>query len=276
MSKGFLVFAKNSNGVDYIEQAYALALSIKNSQTAVKKISLVTDDVVPDNYVSIFDRIIPTPFDTTTDSRFKAEHRWKLYYASPYDETIVLDTDMLMLDDISLWWDHCSHSDIKFCSRIKNYKDEVVVDTVHRRTFIENKLSNPYFALHYFKKSETAYEFYKVLEFVVNNWEWCWTKFAPEEYQDWVSMDLATAIAIEITGLHEEVLDTDGPLEFVHMKAPLQGWKLNISNWQDAIFFNFSNELTLSNIRQNKLFHYVEKDFLTTPLINRLKELVNG
>lgn len=278
MSKGFLVLAQNSNDVDYIRQAYALALSVKHSQLGVQNISLVTSDPVPEEYRNIFDNIIPIPFgdSSTEQSTFKAENRWKLYHASPYDETIVLDTDMLLLEDISDWWNHCSNFDIKFCSKIKNYKNEPVVDTVHRKTFIANGLSSPYFALHYFKKSNAAYEFYKVLEFVVNNWEWCWTRFAPEEYQNWLSMDLAAAIAIEIIGDKERILDQSGPLEFVHMKTPLQGWNTNSATWQDVVSYTFNGKLTVSNIVQYKLFHYVEKDFLTTSIVEKLKELVHG
>ena len=137
-------------------------------------------------------------------------------------------------------------------------------------------MPSPYVAVHYFKKSEKAYEFYKVLEFVINNWEWCWTKFASEEYQNWLSMDLAVAIAIEITGLQEEVLDTVGPLEFVHMKAPLQGWKTGASAWTNQVCYNLNRELTVGNIRQHKIFHYVEKEFLTPSVLKTLEGLANG
>ena len=277
VSKGFLILAQNTDTVDYIQQAYVLALSIKFSQFTIRDISLVTDDPVPEEYAQVFDQIIPIPFgDTQTATVYRAENRWKLYYASPYDETIVLDSDMLLLEDITSWWDYCSNYDIKFCSRIKNYKLETVVDTHHRKTFIANNLTSPYSALHYFKKSQTAYEFYKVLEFVCNNWEWLWTKFAPEAYQNWLSLDLAVAVTIEITGLHEEILDVNNPMEFIHMKTHLQGWKINSANWQDFVSINFTQELTVANIRQHKLFHYIEKDFLSGNIILKLKELTNG
>ena len=155
VSKGFLIFAQNTDSVDYLEQAYALALSIQHSQVSNKNVSLVTSDTVPDKYKLIFDKIIPTPWmDESTTSRYATEHRWKLYHVSPYEETIVLDADMLFLEDISTWWDYCGNYDLKICSRIKNYKLEVVRDTFHRKTFIANQLSEPYIALHYFKKSD--------------------------------------------------------------------------------------------------------------------------
>ena len=280
MSKGFLVFAQNTSDVDYVQQAYALALSIKYSQKTIKNISLVTSSNVPDEYKDVFDQIIPIPwFKEVVDSPLQAEHRWKLYHASPYDETIVLDADMLLLEDISLWWNYCNNYDIRFCSNIKNYKLETILqDVVHRKTFIENNLTNPYFALHYFKKTDTAHEFYKVLEFVVNNWEFCRGTFAPNEPQSWISMDLATAIAIEISGMDEIVNDVLNPFSFIHMKPGIQSWKTTPSSWKNFVNYvlNKKGEFVVGNIKQGKLFHYVEKDFINPKFIKTLKELVDG
>lgn len=279
MTKGFLIFAQNSESINYIDQAYALALSIKLSQPEINNVSLVTNNKVSKKYQKVFDNIIPIPWvDNTESTRYAAEHRWKLFHVSPYDETMVLDSDMLLLDDISLWWNYCDNFDLKFCSRVNNHKGEVIVDTVYRKAFVSNKLTNPYFALHYFKKSQASLEFYKVLEFVCNNWEWCYTKFAPENYQNWLSMDLAAAITIEITGQHESVIDCCSPLEFVHMKPGIQGWNYAPEFWQDVASSNFnsSGELLINNIKQTKLFHYVEKDFLSKKIISTLEELVNA
>ena len=278
-AKGFLIFAQNTDAVDYLEQAYALALSIQYSQETVKNVSLVTSDKVPDKYKLVFDKIIPIPWmDESVTSRYATEHRWKMYHSSPYHETIVLDADMLLLEDITTWWDYCSNHDLKFCSRIKNYKLETVKDTFHRKTFIANHLSSPYVALHYFKKSETAHNFYKTLEFVCNNWEWCWNKFAPTEYQNSCSLDLATAVAIEILMWQDTVFDSCSPLEFIHMKPHLQEWDYDSANWQTVVsaVLNTKGDLVVGNIRQSKLFHYCEKTFVTPNLIQRLEELANG
>jgi hypothetical protein len=91
-------------------------------------------------------------------------------------------------------------------------------------------------------------------------------------------MDLATAIAIEISMNYISVNDKNSPLEFVHMKPALQGWQDPIDRWQDVITFvlNSKGNLILGNIQQSKLFHYVEKDFIDTTIISRLQELVHG
>ena len=279
MSKGFLVVAQNTSTVDYVKQAYALALSIKFSQTTYNNISIMTNDPIGDEYKSVFDQIIAIPWDDAAENAtWKVENRWKVYHITPYEETIILDTDMLLLEDITKWWLYCSNYDLKFCSKIKNYKLEPVVDNVYRKAFTQNHLQNPYFALHYFKKSENAYYFYKVLEFVCNNWEWAWSTLAPNNYQNWLSMDLAAAVTIELLGLQETAVDQISPLEFIHMKPALQGWHATPEKWQDVVpaVMNSKGDLVVSNIKQSKLFHYVEKDFVNEQLLTRLKELANG
>lgn len=280
MSKGFLVIAQNTKDVNYVKQAYALALSIKHSQSLVTSISIITNDRVSAKYRKVFDNVIPIPWkDDAAKSAWKVENRWKLYYATPYDETIVLDTDMLILNDISIWWDYCSNFDVRFCSNIINYKQETVIqDTYHRKAFIANELTNPYFALHYFKKNEAAFEFYKVLEFVVNNWQYCYNLFAPINTQQHVSMDLSAAVAIEILGKHEYVIDACSLLQFVHMKLPLQNLPIYADRWTEAVsyMFNEKGELTIGNIKQSNVFHYVEKDFITDNILNKLERLANG
>lgn len=276
MSKGFLVLAENNQDTNYVRLAYALALTIQFTQKETKKISIMTNDTVPDEWKSVFDQIIPIPWiDPRKNTRYKAENRWKLYHKSPYEETIVLDVDMLVLEDLEEWWNYCSKYDLKFCSVAKNHKLEVIHDNVYRKAFLKNKLTNPYFALHYFKKSKTAHEFYKVLEFVCNNWEYCYDQFAPEEWQSWLSMDLATAIAIEITGLQEQVVDACCPLEFIHMKPGIQNWDNKFESWRDAVpwWFNTRGDLVVGNIKQSKIFHYVEKNFMTADMISRIEEL---
>lgn len=279
MSKGFVIFAKNTQTVDYVRQACALALSIKTSQTEIKNISIVTNDSVPTEFLPLFDNVIPIPWFTEEGSVLAAEHRWKIYHATPYDETIVLDSDMLVFKDLSVWWKYLENYDLHFCSTIKNYKDDIVLeDPVHRKAFIANKLPNVYYALHYFKKTDQSLAFYKVLEFVIKNWELCYGKFAPEEYQSWVSMDLSAAIALKICAMEDEVITPHSPLEFVHMKPAIQGWVMDNAKWQNAVhkFMNKSADLFIANIKQNTIFHYVEKDFLNDEIFQILEENYNG
>lgn len=279
MSKGFLLFAQNTESVDYVEQAYALALSIKNTQQHACNVSLVTNSKVPKKYARVFDQIIPIPyFKKIENSPLQAEHRYQLYAATPYQETMVLDSDMLLLDDIGSWWDYCANYNIHFCNRVTNYKLETVIDTVHRKTFIANQLPNVYYACHYFKKSDQATEFYKVLEFVVNNWEACYGQFASDNYQNWVSMDVSAAIAIKISGMEDVAVSDCNPMNFAHMKSAIQNWPIVPDSWQTAVpcVLNNQGKLVVGNIEQDKLFHYVEKHFINKKILSKLEEIANG
>lgn len=274
MSKGFLIYAQNTDQINYIEQAYLLALSIKRTQSVVTSVSLVTNDKLPANYLPVFDNVIPVPWFKKFTGPLAAEHRWKLYHISPYDETIVMDADMLLLTDISQWWDYSATYDLKFCSQIANYKHEKIsVDTHHRKAFIANNLPNPYFGLHYFKKSDAAHDFYKVLEFVCNNWQECYTMFAPLSYQDWLSMDLAVAITIEMMGIHADVIDVNNPMLITHMKPALQGWQQRPVSWQHVVQPIVTNncDLLVANIRQQGVFHYVDETFVTQEIIKKFE-----
>jgi hypothetical protein len=279
VSKGFLIFAQNTDSVDYVQQAYALSLSIKATQKDIKNVSLVTNSSVPEEYKTVFDQIIPIPwFEETVSGPLAAEHRWKLYHITPYNETIVLDADMLMLRDVSDWWWYAQDHDLLFCTKTLNYKGDSIDDSIYRKTFTVNQLPNTHHALHYFKKSETAEYFYKTLEFVVNNWAWCYGKFAPEHYQNWLSMDLASAIALEMTGYNTSA-DACSPLRFVHMKPGVQDWHPVPMYWSETIpyIYTKSGELIVGNIKQHHLFHYVEKDFVKDEnIISKLKSMIDG
>jgi ABC-type amino acid transport substrate-binding protein len=61
------------------------------------------------------------------------------------------------------------------------------------------------------------------------------------------------------------------------MKPALQGWSPTPASWQDTVPFvlNSKGDLVIGNIKQSKLFHYVEKDFLTPVIMQQLERLAN-
>jgi hypothetical protein len=62
------------------------------------------------------------------------------------------------------------------------------------------------------------------------------------------------------------------------MKTALQDWDMPHLSWQDAVPFvlNSNGDLIIGNIKQPKLVHYVEKNFLSKKIITRITELANG
>ena len=273
-SKGFIILAQNSEGIDYIRQAYALALSIKLSQPVYNSVSLITDSKVDEKYADVFDHILDIPFtDEATSSSWKVENRWKFIYASPYDETIVLDSDMLFFKDITTVWDKLANHDVFFANQVVDFKGRIITDITSRKTFISNNLPNVYFALHYFKKTAPAFEFYKALEFVVHNWERCYTEVAPVDYQNWLSMDVSASIAVKILSIEEQVTNKALKFNFTHMKPTLQGWQPSPSSWVDFAdtLYTPNGKLYINQFHQTGIVHYVEDEFLSPNILSILE-----
>jgi len=276
--KGFLVLAQNSEGIDYVRQAYALALSLKSSQSSCL-VSLVTNDPVPEEYQLVFDKIIPIPGeDQAADSVWKVENRWKLYHITPYDETIVLDSDMLVLEDFTPVWDQLTNYDIFFNSTIKDFRGRQLKDFVNRKMFNENELPNVYFGLHYFKKNRQALDFYNVMAFVVANWERVYFDIAPKSKQNWLSMDVSAAIAAKILGIDDRVVNKNINWSITHMKANIQNISPIPSSWTKVLDWHVTDlgQLFVSNIQQHGVFHYIDNDFLTDQVLCSLKEAASG
>jgi len=273
MSKGFCLLAQNNDKTNYIRQAYALALSL-HKYNKDQKISLITNDTVPKEWQSVFDQIIPIPWsDDAKDSTWKINNRWKLYHASPYNETIALEADMLVLSDITHWWEELKKRELFFVSNVRTYRDELVTSRFYRKTFDANNLPNLYSALHYFKKGDKAKEFYTLLEMVVNNWQLFYGKYASHEYQKWCSIDVSCALTSKILGNEKEITDPNSYITFTHMKTRAQKWSRVPEKWTKVIgqYYRNDDTLLLGNYLQKGVLHYVEDNFLTDDLIKRLE-----
>lgn len=278
MTKGVVVLAQNNENNDYVKQAclLAMSLSITNSNTPI---SIVTDDKVPSKYKKLFDEIIPIPFgDDATKAEWKIENRWKIFHVSPYDETIVMDTDMLVLQDISNWWKFLEDYEMFFTTNVNTYRNERVETSYYRKTFIANDLPNIYTGFYYFKKCDTSLKFFEWLELIVKNWELFYGKFASEEYPKWVSLDVSAAIAIKIMDIESKVTNNKISYpSFTHMKPAAQKWFETPSKWQNRVdvYVNEDCEIKIGNHLQSGIFHYTEKDFVDDVIVSRYEGKCN-
>jgi hypothetical protein len=275
MSKGIVILAQNTDGHDYIRMAYALALSIDLSQQTKTPVTLITNDVVPERYAKVFDKIIEIPWgDASETSRFKVENRWKIYHASPYDETIVMDADVLVLDDLSNYWNTFKNYDVYYTSKVIDYRKNLVTSDYYRKAFTSNNLPNLYSGLHYFKKSDFAKEFYSWVELVTNNWELFYGKFVSKHYPSRASMDVTAALVAKILDCEHKISNYKfDPVTFVHMKPHAQGWKSPLDSWLKSVgvYFNKDCKLKIGNFNQSGVFHYTENEFMSDDIINKLE-----
>ena len=268
MSKGYVILAQNSTHGDYVKMAYVLALSIKVTQSDIKSVSLITDivDAVPHHYRDVFDQIIEIPwYDDAYESEWKIENRWKIYHVSPYEETVVLDADMLFLTDVSHWWKYLSKNyEICFVNKPRTYRNEIVSENYYRQTFEKNFLPNFYSAFTYFKKGDTSLQYWKLVEIITKNWQTFYSKYLLETKPKFLSMDVTYALAAKLMDIHSMMILPDY-ITFTHMKGRCQGWKMNSDDWRDyaAAYLDKKGNLKVGNYSQSGIFHYTEKEFVS-------------
>jgi hypothetical protein len=127
--------------------------------------------VMPDANVTIITTEMLPHGDQAKDSDWKLINDWQVYEASPYDYTIKLEADMYVPRNIDHWWDVLKDRDVVVSSTIRNFKQQISDVRVYRRFIDDNDLPDVYNAITYFKKSDTAQEFFNLVKEIFTNWE---------------------------------------------------------------------------------------------------------
>jgi len=178
MSKGILVFAYNNRSVDYVKQAAFLAKRAK--QYLDLPTSIVTDDIShAEQWKDLFDEIIyckstaitAKTYNNGTMAKqkllFKNDTRPRAYELTPYEQTLLLDTDYVIADTT---FKHCFDGPNQFMI----YKD--AHDIAGFRDYSEFKRISDvgvdfYWATCvYFRKTETTEIFFNLLKHIQNHW----------------------------------------------------------------------------------------------------------
>ena len=256
MNKGFVILAQNTVETNYVKCAETLAKSIRKVMPNAD-ISLITDDIDDSPY---FNKTIALPYgDLAPDSKWKLINDWQIYDASPYDYTIKLEADLYIPRSINYWWDVLAQHDVVVSTTIRSYNQQIS-NNRHYRKFIDfNKLPDCYNSITYFKKSQLAEEFFKLVRTIFENWEeyrnilQC--KKDEEATTDWVY-----ALACQIIGPEKTTLPIFKEMSMVHMKQFINN--LNTEDWTDELIYELTpNSFRVNTIPQIYPFHYYVKSF---------------
>lgn len=167
MNRGVLLFAFNNGVTDYYEMAVRTAKRIdKFLHLPVTVITDSNTDIT--KYENVFDNIITEKSDT---SNIKDKALWlnkgrhKAFDLSPYDETIILDTDYLVNSDtllkpFELYDDFMCHNSTSF----------VMVDNQVEK--VSNKFIDTAWAtVIYFKKTNRAKQIFECMQMIQDNYQ---------------------------------------------------------------------------------------------------------
>jgi hypothetical protein len=197
--------------------------------------------------------------DQAPDTNWKLQNDWKLYEASPYEETNKFAADMYIPRNIDHWWDVLSQQDVVVSSHIRNFKQEISDVRMYRRFIDDNNLPDAYNAITYFKKSDTAKHFFGIVKDVFENWNEykAILKCNPQEI---ATTDWAYSIACHIIGIEKTMLPTFTEMSMVHMKQYINGTATE--NWTDTFIYEcLPNQIRIQTIPQQYPFHYHIKNF---------------
>lgn len=177
MTQGILLFAHDNEQIQYSLLAAWQARRIH--KWLDKPVSLVTDSnslatLTHYNLNTVFDHIILSDAETTqqkiyTDTAltFKNVNRTHAYNLTPYDETLVMDTDIVIQSDrLNLVWNNAE--DYLVCRRCSDVYDRLwpALDHVHPAGI------RFYWAtLFYFKKSAESKQFVELCQHIQENYQ---------------------------------------------------------------------------------------------------------
>ena len=268
--KGYLTIAQNSEH-DYLTMAYLQALSIKATQKINSYAVLVDDETaaqITDKHRKVFDHVIELPNDYAKDDSWKLANEWQVWSCTPFKETIKLDSDIILPNNIDHWWRIMQEKDVCCTAQIRNYEGEVSTASNYRKLFIDNNLPNVYSGFTYFRFTKFSMEFFNIVRYVFENWELFRDQILKGCRQDYPTTDEAYAIAALMMGAENCYLPFDIP-SFVHMKGAIQGWS-HLTKWTEHLYAQVDgNTLTVGFNRQTYPFHYVEKGFATEEIIEK-------
>ena len=197
MSKGILVFARNNAQIDYCKQAYFLAQRAKQFLDLPTTIVTDSTDYLLSEYPDaqdVFDKIISIVWkdedlskDTTKSNheahdirtyndgslvekklQFKNETRTLAYDVSPYDETLILDSDVVICNDTLKQCFEQKHNFLIY----KTSYDIANIDRANVFDRISDTSVDFYWATCvFFRKTAANKIFFDLLKHIQENWQ---------------------------------------------------------------------------------------------------------
>lgn len=269
MTRGVLMYAHNNSEIDYFKIACANALMVQ--QNLKVPVTLVTDSgtlnwgkkSLGDDFITkCFEHVIEVNKDysfnnarnyadtsnSTVSLQFYNSNHWQAYDLSPYDETLFIDADYLIMSDtLSRCWDN--NYEVMINHSIYSPSDEVKPYT---RMIDDMSITLYWATVIYFKKSQLAKNMFFLVKHIQENYGY---------YRDLYSFkstmfrnDNAFSIAVHILNGYN-----NQELSIVELPIPglLMSWDTN-----DIHSMNGINDITL----------YVEKSIKGTYILSRLKD----
>jgi hypothetical protein len=246
--RGYLIPAIDTNSIDYLSCAIQLAKSIRlwhpDADISVISVKRCSD--------TVFNHVIPLPYGDLGGYA----NDWQCFAASPYRETIKLEADMICAGPIDHWWTLFERRDVVVSQGARTFYDEPAASRYYRKIFDQNSLPDVYNAITYWRVSETAQEFFKLVRAIFEHWTEYrrLLKFPDDE----PTTDVVYAMAAVIMGPELVTLPRGLGPTIVHMKRHVN--RLHTENWTQELVWE-SDPVRINTVAQWGLVHYHVKEW---------------
>lgn len=275
MTQGYIFLGvDDTNSVVNITSAYALSISLKLADPTRETCVVVSSfHDVPKKYEDGFDYIVELPFKRT-----EINHRdvlidfWQLYYCTPFDQTLFIDTQSIAVDNVDSLWEVADFGCLEFASA-RNFRGEL---DYHNSQFDVQRANTivPFDSgMIYFSKDLESSQFFKVADPYFKNWRIIYRDMLndtkPMDFDFTLMVNLIagqlgiqpikhdhfdyTDLTISVLGSDSETTRTD--------------WIRTLNVW-----YTKDAKLKINNHRQSGIVRYNSPEFITKEMLTKLND----
>ena len=200
---GYITIADSSNSAQLKEVAL-LASSIKLVDDT-REVCLVTDDYenLPSYVERQFDYVVELPFGLQPGDIIDV-NLWQIYYCTPFDENMYLDRQTILLNNIDGVWKTLEPYEMCLPHKTCNFKNETSDFLYYFKCHTKNDIPKYHSDVIYFKKSETAAEFFKMLDAVLQNWRSVYLNFVKQNTPTDFNFNVLVNVVVQMLGYQQK------------------------------------------------------------------------
>lgn len=270
---GYFTFAQNTEDVNYLELAYAQALSIKCTQKINRyavAVDAKTKELITDRHLEVFDYVIDI-IDSGDNNKFSAE--WQAWWLTPFKETIKLESDILFTRNVDHWWQGLRQQEICLTTLIRDLEGNVSDCRRYRKLNDINLLPDVYNGFMYFRFGQISMKFFSIARQIFKNWDYFKNEVLKNCYEDAATTDTVFALAADLIGTELCTMPGRDYPSFVHMKGAVNRLNLN-DDWTEYYYAQLDDHanMLIGFNRQNYPVHYYQKKFITPEIIEKYEQ----
>jgi len=248
--QGYLILAINRPDCDYVSMARRLAASIRQWHPEVNIALMAVDH---DQYPEFTHHVVLEPTELSGNP-YAVDP--KVFYYTPFRETVKLEADMIMAGPCDHWWTMFRHRDVVVSTGCRTWLDQPSEARDYRKIFDANDLPDVYNAITYWRRSSSAKQFFDLAQDIFDRWElYARTIRFPESDP---STDVVYAMAAKLIGAELVTMPFASYPRIVHMKAAHA--KTQRQTWCEELVWE-TDPLRIQTVAQWGAFHYNVKDW---------------